>query len=250
MKADTFAKLVVLETLIDAEVGHFLEHRAPSMELFREGLVSRVSDLVDEIDALDAVAAARTYDAIVDFLADLPENDDEAVVGATLRFRRAVDRIVERGMDQRERRDASTWAVVLDELLQELADEYHAAVTPAGEVREREYLRARLLLARAREAADRMLWEAGDEEEGELRSEMDRLTFAVRHQRLKPTAVDFLIRAPQRRAGRYRPSSLTRIGTFVLSQVLRRDAGRRAKEGPQPPGGAPSGSGDPRPAHG
>ena len=63
---------------------------------------------------------------------------------------------------------------------------------------------------------------------------MDRLTFAVRHRRLRPTAVDFLIRAPQRRAARYRPSTLTRIGSFVLGQVLRRDtaaAGRRGAAG-------------------
>ena len=142
MKADTFAKLVVLETLIDAEIGHFLEEHPSSMELFREGMVSRVSDLVDEIDALDAVAAARIYDAIVDFLAELPE-DDDGVVEATLRFRRAVDRMAERGMDAaRAAASASTWAVVLDELLEELADEYHDAVRPDGEVRPREYLRA------------------------------------------------------------------------------------------------------------
>ena len=223
MTADTFAKLVVLETLIDAEVGHYLEDRPASMEPFREELVARISDLVDEIDALDAVAAARTYDAVVDFLAELPDNDDEGLVNATVRFRRAVDRIVERGMPQRERKEPSTWAVVLDHLLNELADEYHTAVKPSGEIRGREYLRARLLLARAREASDRMLWEADGDTNVELRSEMDRLTFAVRHQRLRPQAVDFLVRAPQRRAARYRPSTLTRIGAFVLGQVLRRE---------------------------
>ena len=244
MKADTFAKLVVLETLIDAEVGHFLEHRPASMELFREGMVSRVSDLVDEIDMLDAVAAARTYDAIVDFLADLPENDDEGIIDVTLRFRRAVDRIVERGIEQRELKDPSTWAVVLDELLTELADEYHSAVAPGEETRPREYLRAQLLLSRAREAADRMLWAADDDASADLRTEMDRLTFAVRHQRLKPQVVDFLIRAPQRRAARYRPSTLTRIGTFVLSQVLRRDRTRRPGEGTR------SSPADPHPAKG
>lgn len=234
MKADTFAKLVVLETLIDAEVGYLLEHRPQSMELFREGLVARVSDLVDEIDALDAVAAARAYDAIVDFLAELPD-DDAGVVDATLRFRRAIDRTALRGMDQRDRRQSSTWAMALDELLEELADEYHAAVRPSGEVLEKEYLRAQTLLARAREAADRMLWEAGDAEDVELRSDMDRLTFAIRHQRLKPTAVDFLIRAPQRRAARYRPSTLTRIGSFVLGQVLRREGGRPSSGGESHP---------------
>ncbi|HET8657299.1 MAG TPA: hypothetical protein VFL93_17360 [Longimicrobiaceae bacterium] len=239
MKADTFAKLVVLETVIDAEVGHLLEHRPAPMDSFREGLVARISDLVDEIDALDAVAAARTYDAIVDFLSQLPE-DEEGIIDTALRFRRAVDRISERGMDPRELKQASTWAVVLDELLAELADEYHAAVKPSGEVREREYLRAQTLLARAREAADRMLWEAGDENEPELRSEMDRLTFAVRHQRLKPTTVDYLIRPPQRRARLYRPSTLTRIGAFVLGQVMRRNGERAARPGGDQPNSARS----------
>lgn len=221
MKADTFAKLVVLQTLFDAEIGFLLEQRPSSMELFREGMVSRVSDLVDEIDALDAVAAARTYDAIVDFLAELPESD-EGVVEAALTFRRAIDRLAGRGMDQRELRQASTWAVVLDELLGELADEYHAAIRPGAEVREREYFRSLGLLARVREVADRLLAEVGPEREPELRAEVDRLSFAVRHQRMKPTAVDFVIRGAQRRASRYRPSTLTRIGGFVLGQVLRR----------------------------
>lgn len=250
MKADTFAKLVVLETVIDAEIGYFLEHHPPSMELFRETMVSRVSDLVDEIDELDAVAAARIYDAIVDFLAELPDDDAEALVEARLRFRRATDRLVERGMDQRELQASSTWAIVLDELLKELADEYHDAIRSSGEVRAREYLRAQTLLARAREAADRILWEAGDERM-DLRDDMDRLTFAIRHRRLKPTVVDFQIRALQRRAARYRPSNLTRIGAFILGQVLRRDTSRRGADAP--PGGARArsgGSGEPRTAKG
>lgn len=228
MKADTFAKLVVLETLIDAEIGHYLEERPSSMELFREGMVARISDLVDEIDALDAVAAARIYDAIVDFLAALPD-DGEGVVETTLRFRRAVDRIVERGMDQRELKEPSTWAVVLDELLEELTNEYHDAVRPNGEMWPRSYLRARTLLARAREAVDRILWGAG-ESSPELRDELDRLTFAVRHQRLKPTVVDVQVRDIQRRAARYRPSTLTRIGAFVLGQVLRRPERKQAEK--------------------
>jgi hypothetical protein len=178
MKADTFARLVVLETLIDAEIGHYLENGSGSMERFREELVSRVSDLIDEIDSLDAVAAARTYDAIVDFLADLPEGDPETLVDVAVRFRRAIDRMVARGLSPREVRDPSTWAIVLGQLLTELADAYHRAIGPAGEVQPREYLHARLLLARAREAADRMLWEAGERNDEELRSGMDRLTFA------------------------------------------------------------------------
>jgi hypothetical protein len=220
MRADTFAKLIILETLIDAEIGHFLESRPTSTDRFREGMVSRVSDLVDQIDALDAVAAARVYDAIVDFLAELPE-DDDGVVEATLHFKRAVDRVAARGMQPRELGEASTWAVVLDELLEELADEYHTAVRPGGETRPREYLRSLFLLARAREAAERILW-TDAEGAAELRDEMDRLAFAVRNRRLKPTAVDFLIRAPQRLARRYRPSTLSRIGGFVIGQLLRR----------------------------
>lgn len=225
MKADTFAKLVVLETLIDAEVGYFLERASQPIDALREGLVARISDLVDEIDALDAVAAARVYDAIVDYLAELPETR-EGVVDSTLRFRRAIDRIVQRGVERRDLAQSSTWAVVLDELLDVLADEYHAAVRPGGEVREHEYLRALTLLSRAREVSERMLWELTDDGQPELRSEIDRLTFAVRHQRLKPTEVDFLIGAPQRRAQKLRPSSLTRVGAFVLRQLLRRDSRR------------------------
>lgn len=231
MKADTFAKLIILETLIDAEIGHYLEHRPVAMDRFREGIVSRVSDLVDQIDALDAVAAARVYDSIVDFLADLPD-DDEGVVESTLRFKRAVDRIVARGIEARDLSQPSTWAVVLDELLEELADEYHAAVRPSGEVRPREYLRAQFLLDRAREAAERILWTAGEVRGAELRNEMDRLLFAVRSRRLKPTEVDFLIRTPQRLARRWRPSPLSRVGSFVIGQILRRPGPARKKRGP------------------
>jgi hypothetical protein len=223
MKADTFAKLVVLETLIDAELGYLLEERPPSLEEFREELVARVSDVVDEIDALDSAAAARAYDALVDLLAELPD-DDEGAIAATLRFKRATDRIVERGMTRSDLEQASTWATVVDELLRVLTDEYHRAVRSDGELVQRPYLRAQVLLARAGQAADRMLWAAGIDRRTELREWIDRLTFAVRHQRLKPTDVDLMIRPVQRRARRYRPSTLTRVGTFVLQQLLRRSA--------------------------
>lgn len=220
MKADTFAKLVVVETLIDAEIGHYLEFR-PSMDRFKEAMVARISDLVDEIDALDAVAAARVYDAIVDFLAELPE-DDEGVVDATVRFKRALDRLVERGTSDADLGASSTWAVVLDELLEVLADEYHGAVRPGGEVMPREYLRSRFLLDRARTAADRVMQAERPERRAELRTAMDRLAFAVNNRRLKPAAVDLLIHGPQRIARRHRPSSLTRVGSFVIRQILRR----------------------------
>lgn len=225
MKADTFAKLVVLEALIEAEIGYFLEHSPAALDVFREGMVSRISDLIDEVDVLDSVAAGRVYDAVVDFLAELPE-DEEGVVEATIRFRRAVDRIVERGIDRRELSAASTWAVVLDELLSEIADEYHLAVTAAGEIRYREYTRVGSLLGRARQAADRMLWSAEDHRP-EITDDLDRLVMAVQHRHLRPTSVDFIIRSLQRHASRYRPSTLTRIGVFVLRQVMGGDRGRR-----------------------
>lgn len=221
MKADTFAKLVILEVLIDAEIGYYLEHHPPPEDRFREEMVSRVSDLVDDIDALDAVAAARVYDAVVDFLAELPD-DDEGAVEATLRFKRTVDRLIDRAMDRRELQAPPTWATVLDELLDALADEYHAAIRPSGETRPREYLRARLLLHRSRDAAERMVRREAEERRAEVRDAMDRVVFAVSSRRLKPAAVDHLIRVPQRLARRYRPSNLTRIGGFVISQLIRR----------------------------
>jgi hypothetical protein len=221
MKADTFARLVILETLVDAEIGYLLERRPPPAERFREGLVARVSDLVDQIDALDAVAAARAYDAIVDFLAELPE-DDDGIVECTVRFKAALQRISERAMDEREMAQPSTWAVVLDDLLSVLADEYHDAVSADGAVSAREYTRAIALLHRAREAAERMLLREPPAVRAELRAEMDCLAFAVAARRLPPVSVDQVLRGPQRTARRYRPSSLTRIGSYVIAQLLRR----------------------------
>ena len=230
MKADTFAKLNVLDALIEAEIGFCLENKPPSMELFREGMVARISDLIDEIDILDSVAAARVYDSIVDFLAELPE-DGDGVVEATVRFRRAIDRIVTRGLERRELAAPSTWAMVLDELLSELADEYHVAMGPSGEVRAREWIRVESLLGRARQAADRMLWDA-EAPNPDIASDVDRLAFAIRYRHMRPTAVDFAVRNLQRRAARYRPSTLTRIGAYVIRQVLRRDITRREKKRP------------------
>ncbi len=232
MKADTFAKLIVLDALIEAEIGYYLEHRPASAEAFREALVARISDLIDEIDVLDSVAAGRAYDAIVDFLAELPE-DDDGMVDAVLRFRRAVDRIIDRGIDRRDQAAASTWAVVLEELLSELADEYHLAIAPDSEVRMREYHRAEALLGRVRQAADRMLWRA-EVPGSEIFEEVDRLTYAVRHRRMRPTAVDYMIRSLQRRASKYRPSTITRVGAFVLRQLIGRESKPRAEKARRP----------------
>jgi hypothetical protein len=227
MKADTFAKLVVLEALIEAEIGYFLEQRPSSRELFREVMVARISDLIDEIDTLDSVAAARVYDAVVDFLAELPE-EEEGVVEATVRFRRAIDRIVARGVERRDLAVPSTWAIVLGELLAELADEYHSAIRADGEVRVREFMRVEVLLSRCRQACERMMWEA-NAALPEIASDLDRLTFAVRHRRLRPPTVDLIIRNLQRRASRYRPSTLTRVGSFVVRQLFRREPRRNGE---------------------
>jgi hypothetical protein len=231
MKADTFAKLLVLQTLVDSEVGYLLERRPSSIDHFREGLITRVSDLVDEIDSLDAVAAARTYDAIVDFLSQLPD-DDHGIVEATVHFRRAMMRTVERGMDQSELRQASTWAVVLHEVLREMDIEYAGAVDPDGSIHDRSFLRAGSLLARAEDAAERVATEAGGNAGADLLAEVQRIGFAVRHRRLPPSEVEPLVRAAQRQAARHRPSPLTRIGAFVLGQVLTRDRRRRKGEAP------------------
>lgn len=225
MKADTFARLVVLETLVDAEIGHRLERGAPGPERWVEAMVARISDLVDEIDALDAVTAARAYDALVDYLTDLPD-EDAALVEQTVRFKRAVDRIVERGIDAAALEAPPTWAAVADELLAVLAAEYRAS---AGEPTGSGHLRARYLANRARAAADRMVASEGREKRGEVRSALDRLAFAVHNRRLAPAAVDELVGDARRLAARYRPTRLTRMGGYVLGQLLRR---RRDPESP------------------
>ena len=219
MKADTYARLVVLESLVDAEIGHRLE--AGAVERWVEAMVARISDLVDEIDALDAVAAARAYDALVDFLTELPE-DDGALVEQTVAFKRAVDRIVERGMDPAALAAPSTWATVLDELLGVLAAEYPRVVDEGGAVRPPEYMRVRYLANRARSAADRMVAGAPPQRRAEVRTAVDRLVFAVHNQRLAPEEVERLLHEARRLAERYRPSNLSRIGSFVVRQLLRR----------------------------
>ncbi|HEX6925681.1 MAG TPA: hypothetical protein VF167_09625 [Longimicrobiaceae bacterium] len=232
MKADTFAKLLVLQTLVDAEVGYLLQTRSPSLDEFREGLITRVSDLVDEIDALDAVAAARTYDAIVDFLAQIPE-DDAGIVEATIRFQKAMLRTVERGMGQAERREVATWAVALHELLEEVATEYEAARS-ADEPPAQALSRVDALISRALSATERIHGELGTASSSELLAQVQRIAFAVRNRRASFAEVEPLVRTAQRASARYRPSPLTRIGVYVLRQVLSRDRRRRRSE---PPGG-------------
>lgn len=219
MKADTYARLVVLESLVDAEIGHRLQHGAADRWI--EAMVARLSDLVDEIDALDAVAAARAYDALVDFLTDLPD-DGDGLVEQTVRFKRAVDRIVERGMDDTALAAPQTWATVLDELLAALSGEYARAEDANGALRPREHMRARYMVNRARAAADRMVAGERPERRAEVRSAMDRLAFAVHNRRAPAAVVDELVAEGRRFAARYRPSKLTRIGAFVVGQLLRR----------------------------
>ena len=224
MKADTFAHLVVLETTLDAEIGYRLEHPPASTERWVEGMVARVSDLVDRIDALDAVAAARAYDALVDFLTELPE-EETALVEQAVRLKRAVDRIVERGMEAADLAAPPTWAAVVDELLGVLSAEYASAMDEQGDPRPRQHLRARYLVNRARAAADRMVAGEPAARRAEVRSALDRLSFAVHNRRLRPAEVEELAGAARRLTARYRPSNLTRIGAFVLGQLLRRRPG-------------------------
>ncbi len=241
MKADSYAKLVVLDALVEAEVGYHLTGGAVSPDVLRESLVARLSDLLDEFDALDSVAAGRVYDAIVDFLAELPEHE-EGVVEAAVKLRKAVGRVTDRGLDRRDFAAASTWAVVLDELLTELADEYHAATIADGGTRSRspEFSRVNALLERCRVAVDRMLWGA-ETAAPEVLDEMDRLVYAVRYRRLSPASVEVNLRTMQRHAARFRPSTLSRIGAFVLRQVMRRDQKRRQPVTP-PAGPSPGGA--------
>lgn len=227
MTADTFAKLVTLQALIDAEVGYHLRHHPPVRDALREGMVARISDLIDEIDALDALAAARVYDAIVDFLAELPD-DDAGLVEAALRFKRAVDRIVERGMDGGSLGESATWAAVLDELLEVLNAEYARAATQ-GAPESRERLRAEHLLMRARAAADRIVRGAGAPA---LSDALDRLSYAVGDRRLPVAEVEAEIRAAQRLARRYRAAKLSRVGAYVIGRLLRRPVRRKGVEGP------------------
>jgi hypothetical protein len=217
VRADTYARLVVLETLVDAEIGHRLERSAPGTDRWVEVMVSRISDLVDEIDTLDVVTAARAYDALVDFLTELPE-EDGALVEQTVRFKREVDRIAERGMDAGALQAPQTWAAVLDELLATLAGEYAGAADPGS----REHLRARYLANRARAAAERMVAGQRRERQGEVRSALDRLVFAVHNRRLHGAAVGALVEDARRIAARYRPTPLLRIGAHVLRHLVRR----------------------------
>ncbi|SOD01939.1 hypothetical protein SAMN05216486_101139, partial [bacterium JGI 053] len=192
-----------------------------SMDRYREAMVSRVSDLLDEIDRLDEVAAARVYDALVDFLSELPD-DDEGVVEAALRFKRAVDRLVDRAMAPADLDAPSTWAVVLDGLLDELAAEYPRAVLAPGEVDPRAWLRALELARAARDAGGKMVAAKRADSRPILRDDLDRLVFAVAHRRPSPAELEPLIQAPQRIARRARPSNLGRVGAAVVGQLLRR----------------------------
>jgi len=167
------------------------------------------------------------YDALVDFLSDPPESD-AAMVDAALRFKRAVDRITDRARDDLD--DASTWAVVLDEVLEELAEEYPACADagPGGDPRA--CMRARALARAAREAGERMVGARRTDARTMLRDDLDRLYFAVEHRAAPAAEVDALIRAPQRLAQRARPSNLGRVGAYVVGQLL-----SRRPRGPRPP---------------
>jgi hypothetical protein len=242
MKADTFAKLVVLETLLEAQLGDALESGNLHADAFREALVAAISDLLDEIDALDALVAARVYDALVDFLAELPE-DGEGLTRSMLRLQGEIAQVIERGLPAGERAAPATWAVVLDELLATLADAYHEmrAAPDAPLAR----LRTLALLGRIRVAAERVLGSPAGARDGELREELGRLILEVQHLRPPAADLDLLIRTLQRRTRRYRRTTLTSVGSYVVGQLLSRRRGARPREqrrlGPPREGGSETG---------
>ncbi|MDR0787794.1 MAG: hypothetical protein LBG44_08010 [Gemmatimonadota bacterium] len=219
MKADTYARFVVLETLVEAETGYLLSERPTFREDFREGFANRISGLIAEIDSLDQAVARRAWDATVDFFAVLPE-DEEGIEAAALSFRRILNRIMERGLDRHDLADPSVWAVVLETLLRALTDEYRTAYPAEGRrllPRERE--RVEGFLNAARHAADRMLWNAGSMD-ASLSEALIRLHHAILHRQLPPAEVDAIRRLVVRRVARYRPSTLSRVGVFVIRQLL------------------------------
>jgi hypothetical protein len=116
----------------------------------------------------------------------------------------------------------STWAVVLDEVLEVLGTEYAATPGSASVPPPGGSLRTRSLLVRARSATDRLLWSSSAAGGEEVNEAMDRLMFAVSHRRLPAAEVEPLIHEAQRMARRFRRSTLTRIGAFVVEQLLRR----------------------------
>jgi hypothetical protein len=227
MKADTFARLVVLETLIEAQTGDALDRGGLIADAFREELVTAISDLLDEIDSLDALVAARVYDALVDFLAELPE-DPEGLTRSILRLQREIAVVVERGLPAAERGSPATWAVVLDELLAALGDAYHARQSEPDSPLAR--LRVMALMGRLRVAAERILGSPAGAGDAELRDELGRLVIDVQHLLPPASELDLLIRSLQRRTRRYRRTSLTRVGRYVVAQLLSRRRGAGARE--------------------
>lgn len=151
-----------------------------------------------------------------------------------MRFRAAADRTIERGMDRSELRLPTTWAVALHHLLEALASEYVGEPSVDQAERLRQHARAVALLDRARMSAERIAAEAGLTAAGDLVIAVERLNYAVRHRRVPPREAEPLLRAAQRQAARHRPSPLSRVGAFVLGQILTRDRRRRRGE---PPGG-------------
>jgi hypothetical protein len=220
MKADTYARLVVLDTLVEAEIGFLLAHHPPLTEELREGMAGRVAGMIEEIETLDRSVASRAWEAIVGLVARLPE-DDDGIEAAALRCRRALSRIMQRGFSRHDLADAAVWTAVLEVLLRTLALEYRAAMraSAGAELAPRERERIDRLLDTARNAADRMLWNAADGE-ATLSEAMDRLTHAVRYRRIPPAEVDTLASSIVRLAAKHRPSTISRVGAFVLRQLL------------------------------
>ena len=224
MKADTFAKLAVLETLVDAEVAYYLEH-SPSIPAYRARVAALADGVLSGIDPCDEETAIAAHHASARLLRELQPADD-AVIRAATRFKRRVNGILAREMEPEERRRVATWAVVVDQLLATLAREYREG---AGDADRRADERIHLLLARIEDGVARLALLGGAARVEGLRAAAQRLRTAVR--RRQPTdTVSVQIAALQLQvralAGE---SSLARLGGFVVRQLLEPDGAPEAQ---------------------
>jgi hypothetical protein len=126
--------------------------------------------------------------------------------------------------------DPALWASALEALIRALLEEYPAAIRAEGGRNRfpREWERVERLLDGTRRVADRMLWSSAAIGTT-LEDEVIHLHHAVLHRRFSPTEVEAICRSILRYAARYRPSTLSRVGAFVVRQLLA--SGRKTGRG-------------------
>jgi len=79
-------------------------------------------------------------------------------------------------------------------------------------------------------AAERILGSPAGADDTELRDDLGRLVIDVQHLLPPASELDLLIRSLQRRTRRYRRTTLTRVGRYVVSQLLSRRRSTGAKQ--------------------